>query len=425
MRVSDQITLITRHMKRRRRRTALTAVGLAVSSASMLLLIAISLGTQQTAKNQFADMAELRQIIVTPNILASNDHNNVKAMILNRKAIQELSTLSGVQAAIPRQEGQFFQTIKIGKYTLFGFFYGMGVDDLAELGYSAEAGTSELKKGMVILSQDVLDSFFVMTPGFRPFTAQELIGQKFTLKLTRQTSDGKTESKTIHLQIEGVLKTAGGEKGTPALYVALDDVKELNRWINGKQLDINRLGYDSLLILVKDVSQVKTVAERLTALGYTVEANLQMSEGVSSTYALIQIMLGGAGVTALLVAVVTIINTMTTAVLERTREIGLMKALGADQSDVLRLFLGEAILVGLLGGIFGVLSGGVLGWMIDHFGRSYLVSQGAPQSLSVSLPMWLFLVTLIMTAMLGGLSGLYPAVKASRLAPIVALKQRK
>jgi putative ABC transport system permease protein len=425
MRTRDQISLITRSLQRHPGRTALTAVGLTVSSAALLLLVAVVLGTQRTAANQFTDLAQLSQIVVSPSSLVGGNGLEPKETVLNRSAMRKIASLPGVKTVVPCQASQFSQIVQIGKYNIFGFFDGIGVENLEELDYSPETGSSEINVGTVVLSQKVLDSFFVMTTGFRPYEAQELVGTRFNLKLTRQSATGKTETKTVRLRIGGVLNDAGGDQTEPVIFMSLDEVEALNRWVTGKRVDHNREGYSHLIVKVGDVAQVKAVVDLLTGMGFTASANLSMTEGIASTYALIQIMLGGSGITALLVAVITIINTMTTSILERTREIGLMKALGASQTDVLRLFLGEAAGIGLLGGACGVLMGGMAGVLIDHFGRTYLISHGAPQSLSVSLPLWLFIGTVLFTALVGGLSSLYPSIKASNLTPIIALKQRR
>lgn len=93
--------------------------------------------------------------------------------------------------------------------------------------------------------------------------------------------------------------------------------------------------------------------------------------------------------------------------------------------DVLCLFLGEAIGIGVLGSSCGVLLGGLTGLAIDRLGRTFLIAHGAPASLSIQLPPWFFVVTVLMAGLVAGLTGLFPALKAARLPAIVALKQRR
>lgn len=317
MRFSDQVSLTASRMRCHPGRIALTALGLLVSSAAVLLLVGLSIGTQRTAQRQFLDLAELRQVVVSPT--------STEAIALNRAALREIAGFPGVQVVVPRQEGRFFQTIRIGKYSAFGLFYGIGVEDLRELGYTAEAGSTQLNEGSVVVNQDFLDAFWTLSPGFRPYQAKELVGTKFDVKLSRQNAEGKSERKVTRLKISGILNAAGGVQQEPMIFMRQIDVDAFNRWLTGKSVNENKSGYTNLIVLAESVAQVKPVTEQLAAHGYAARANLPMAEGVSSTYALIQVVLGGAGVTSLLVAIVTLANTMTTVVLERTQEIGLMK----------------------------------------------------------------------------------------------------
>jgi putative ABC transport system permease protein len=119
---------------------------------------------------------------------------------------------------------------------------------------------------------------------------------------------------------------------------------------------------------------------------------------------------------------------MTMSILERTREIGLMKAIGATNQDVLSIFLGEAAGIGFVGGIGGILLGLLVGELINIFGSVYLAGQstsmygGGGSGISVSTPPWLILFALMFSTLIGLISGLYPALRAASLVPVKALK---
>ena len=119
---------------------------------------------------------------------------------------------------------------------------------------------------------------------------------------------------------------------------------------------------------------------------------------------------------------------MTMAILERTREIGLMKAIGATNQDVLSIFLGESASIGFIGGIGGVLLGLLLGELINIFGSVYMAGQDSGMMSSsstgilVATPPWLILFALLFSTLIGLISGVYPAVQAASLVPVQALK---
>jgi len=137
----------------------------------------------------------------------------------------------------------------------------------------------------------------------------------------------------------------------------------------------------------------------------------------------LQVIFGGVGAIALLVAAIGIANTMAMAILERTREIGLMKAIGATNRDVLSVFLGEAAGIGFIGGLGGVIIGWSAGQIINVLAMAYLAGQavqtgGPPPSIAVYTPTWLPLFALIFATIIGLVSGL----RAATLIPVDALK---
>ena len=162
----------------------------------------------------------------------------------------------------------------------------------------------------------------------------------------------------------------------------------------------------------------------------------QQLESINQFFLIVQAVLGGIGAVALLVAAFGIANTMVMAIYERTREIGLMKAVGATNQDVMSVFLTEAGSIGFLGGIGGVLLALGVNAVINVAGQSF-ISQGngglmgpvgpgmagqeAAQALTAT-PLWLPIFAILFATLIGVVSGIYPAIRAAALSPIHALK---
>ncbi len=207
----------------------------------------------------------------------------------------------------------------------------------------------------------------------------------------------------------------------------LEDVKAINEWANGRRINYNKDGYSQVIVIVDEVDHVLDVTDQITALGFQAYTPLSFVQGINNFYTILQFIFGGVGAIALLVAAIGIANTMAMAILERTREIGLMKAIGATNRDVLAIFLGEASGIGFIGGLGGVLIGWLAGQGLNVVALVYLANQsaqqgGTPPSVAVSTPLWLPVFALVFATIIGLISGLYPALSAARMVPVDALK---
>jgi putative ABC transport system permease protein len=195
----------------------------------------------------------------------------------------------------------------------------------------------------------------------------------------------------------------------------------------GSRINYNKSGYNQVIVKVQDPNQALDIADQITAMGFQAITPQSYLEGINGTFLVLQIVFGGVGAIALLVAAIGIANTMAMSILERTREIGLMKAVGATNRDVLSLFLGEAAGIGFIGGLGGVLIGWLAGQAINVLAIIYLAGQasqqgGPPPSVAVYTPIWLPIFALIFSTFIGMLSGLYPALRAATMIPVQALK---
>ncbi len=134
--------------------------------------------------------------------------------------------------------------------------------------------------------------------------------------------------------------------------------------------------------------------------------------------------MGGIGAISLFVAAIGIINTMVMSIYERTREIAVIKVLGASFSSIRWLFLAESSLIGFLGGGLGLVISYILSFLINMYGSAMIGAVGPDaQAVQISLiPLWLNAFSLFFGAVIGLLAGLYPAVRAMRLDPVTAMR---
>jgi putative ABC transport system permease protein len=146
------------------------------------------------------------------------------------------------------------------------------------------------------------------------------------------------------------------------------------------------------------------------------------TKGMRRFFAVLDVFLGIFGSLALAVASLAIVNTLVMAVLERRREIGIMKALGASDADVKKLFFAEAGVMGVLGGAVGVLLGWLMGKGINLGLNIYLRRQDLPPEQIWTMPVWLVAAAVGFAVVVSLIAGLYPAARAARLDPVQALR---
>jgi putative ABC transport system permease protein len=347
--------------------------------------------------------------------------------------IDDIWAIPNVKAVIPRSGMYAMAVMKTGKLEIWANIIGIGIDDLSVLGLEMKSGTYELQKGTVIIGEEVLKNIYdpTMRPGDDPPEPPDLQDKNIQLVLTKwvvdESGNGIEVKKAMTLKVAGIIRASRSEWDY-SVYMPLDTVLEVNAWVNGRRFDPNKDGYEMVVVIAEDREKVLDIANQINDMGFMAYTQLDFIQGVNSFFVVLQVIFGGVGGIALLVAAIGIANTMTMAMLERTREIGLMKAVGATNKDVLSIFLGESAGIGFIGGIGGVLLALLLGELINIFGSVYMAGQSSPMmgggapGLSVSTPLWLILFALAFSTVIGLISGVYPAVQAASLVPVQALK---
>lgn len=437
----DLISLVLDNLGRRKARVALTAIGVVIGTAAVVILVSLAIGLQRNATQQLYGIGDLTQIQVYPNygdsgpvMVAgpagggggSGQPPNQKLLTLN--AISELQSIPGVSAVIPRDYMMGSAMLVYNRLESYAGLMGVATSDLSQLGLTAQSGSLELARGTAVIGVNIPMNFYDprQRPGQEAPSPPELLDQNLKLTLIKWDEQGTEIRKSVNIRVGGIIAESRTEADW-SIYITLDELTSYNEWFLGQRINRNKDGYSNVIVKVDEVKNVLNVTQTITDLGYQAYTPQSFVQGINSFFLILQVIFGGVGAIALLVAAIGIANTMAMAILERTREIGLMKAIGATNRDVLSVFLGEASGIGFIGGLGGVMLGWVGGQLINVIALSYLAGQaaqqgGPPPSMAVFTPVWLPVFALVFATLVGFLSGLYPALRAATLVPVDALK---
>ena len=444
MKFLDLLRLIFGNLNRRKARVALTAIGVVIGTSAVVILVSLAIGLQRNANEQLYGIGDLSQIQVSPNFGGEGIAFSGPVMgrgggggggdglseprLLTNEALNELRAIPGVEVVIPQDFYYSSMIMKFKRLEGGSGMRGVGSPNLDVLGLNAIQGSTELKRGTVIVGAMVSSGFYDprLRPGQEPPPPPDLYDQQLLVTLIKWDTTGNEIRKNLSLRVAGVLEQTGGDADW-TIFMPLEEVKAMNEWANGVKINYNKTGYNQVIVIVSDPKQALDIAEQITEMGFQAFTFQMFVEGINSFYQILQVIFGGVGAIALLVAAIGIANTMTMSILERTREIGLMKAVGATNRDVLAIFLGEAAGIGFLGGLGGITTGWLAGQAINVVAIVYLASQasqqgGVPPSVAVYTPVWLPVFALVFSTVIGMISGLYPALRAANMIPVLALK---
>ena len=454
MKFRDLTELAWRNLREALLRNSLTTLGIGVGVASLVAMLSLGVGLQRLANERLTRSGLFDAIIVAPRAnfrgfgrAAQDPSNTAPAGPLDEDARKALERLPNVIEVYP--EIRFPTEIRYDSTP-----YSTVVAGVPESGRSSGA-----YDGMTgaFFSGPSADEAILQIEFARQLSPQpaSLLGKDLVLRYAeRQALSAESEADSPNansntpgdsglsggfsvvpreerLHIVGIVDTEPasgfGGVGRGRVMIPLQVAEKLRvaqtndfRTMLGARPGRN--AYQSLTVRVKSPALVKDVEDSIKVMGFATFSLLDATNNLRQVFAVFDLLMGIFGSLALIVASLGIINTLVMAILERRREIGVLKALGAADRDIRRLFFVEAGVMGLIGGVLGVLIGALIGFGMNFATNVYLRRQALPPLNVSSIPWWMIAAAISFSIAVSLAAGLYPASRAARLNPVEALR---
>ena len=409
-------------MKQRGVRTCLTILGVVIGVISIVSLLAIGIGMKKELLSTIESTGSITEI----TIYGVSEGTRKDKMITERK-LDALEEIEYVETVYPQLSLQ--PIISYKHYTGYTEIIGVPDSYLAQIELANGEKPDEMSiKPELLMGKNVMNLFFNENSGVGYTEGKEdevvdMTGEKMDVQFSMDNN-----AETYHLEVTGMTKNE-----SYCIYCDMDVLKKYLKRIttdgkipgqpvNENDENYNEWIYDSAIVKVDDAEHVEKVLKTLQDMGFETENNKELLDSVQKEMKTIQLMLGGVGMIALIVAVIGIGNTMTTAVYDRINEIGILKVLGCDPDELLYLFLLESGILGAIGGIVGILASyGISEFFINKVAIK-LLDMPKGTELAV-IPLWLAIVAFIFAVVLGVGAGYFPARWASKMKPIEAVRK--
>jgi putative ABC transport system permease protein len=450
----DVAELAVRNLRESVLRNSLTTIGISVGVASLVAMLALGIGLQKLADRRLQKSGLFDTVIVTSRREIrnfnrepeSNGPSPAESLPLDEAARQKIEQLPNVLEAYP--DIRFVTELRYEDKPHLTMVAGLTASARHNEAFDGMAGNffSSATAPEIILQKSFAEQLLGRSPTDDQNVkvselAKSLLGKQLLMRYAERTpasGTGQNASTAAYSVIsrEQMLKIVGvcdldpdslRQQARARVFLPLEFAENLHVLQPSDLRDTtNALGgkptYTTVEVRVKSPKYVESVEDAIKKLGFNTFSIVDATKNLRQFFAVLDLFLGIFGSLALAVASIGIVNTLVMAILERRREIGIMKAIGASDVDVRGLFFAEAGVMGIFGGAVGVALGWTIGRVINLGANVYLKRQHFPPEQIWFVPWWLVGGAIAFAIVVSLISGLYPASRAARLDPVQALR---
>jgi putative ABC transport system permease protein len=401
----DYLKLAWENITHRKIRSWLTIIGIVIGIAAVVALISLGAGLKLAVANQF-NILGAERITIQAKGLQNGPPGTSVANPLTTQDLKLIQNTAGVEVAA----GRIIQTsiVEVKKKTYITYI-GSIPENPAEREWINEVGNIEIEHGRALTPSDR----YKITIGNDYHEKQRFgvnlnVGDKITIQGKEFEVVGIHEKKGA-FTVDGIISM--NEKVVREIYENSDRHSIIVAKANNIN-DIDRVSDN----IKKELRRSRSLKEGKE--DFSVETNQQAFSSISNILNIVTVLLTGIASISLVVGGVGILNTMYTAILERRREIGIMKAIGAKNSDIFTLFFIESGIIGLIGGIVGIILGIILAKIVELIGQAALGTSLLQATFSPTL----LIGALLFSFIVGSIAGTSPALGAAKMNPVDALR---
>jgi len=448
MKISDLMKMGLRNLGRRKARTALTVVGIVIGTISIVVMISIGIGMNQNFRENLMQYGSFTVINMEKNQVSIDDKGNYseKKQKLDDKLIAKLRGIPHVKTVSPVIN--FSAKLKYGVYENNVQINVMDSDSFEALEFpklkknKTYAKSHNKSKIKLWVGSEGFQGFYNPSASTFQSKAVDPLKDRVTLTINEEEALPRDEKGNLKIQLKdyqtelAVFDTEGYSEYSFGVYMDMGQFLDIYKdFVKQLPADKKKIAekkikeYGGVKINADSVENVQDIQDAIKEMGYKSSSMSDFTQQIENFSKTIQMVLGGVGAISMLVAAISIANTMIMSIYERTKEIGVMKVLGCQIVDIKKLFLFEAAMMGLIGGVIGITCsygasyllntfGGALGSALNMMGGG---DEGAGGSLSV-IPLWLPLLASGFAILIGIISGYYPASRATKISAIEAMK---